>query len=327
MVHLGPTQKVPGGIASVIAVLVEGGQSFDHQTIETWEPGRLPSRIRIFVRAWRKLQSTPSETIVHAHASVGGSLLRKGLLLRTARRQGHRTAVTIHGSSFVAFARKHRYLTRWALAQSDVVFVLSPEIGDAVARLSPGASVAAIKNPVHLPPEAQDAACAPMVALFAGEVGIRKGFDVLAGAWPLVKAALPQAELVVAGPIGDLSPAVEGSRYLGSLKRDELAAEIESARVVVLPSRAEALPMVLIEAMAAARPFIATAVGDVESLARSGAGVLVRIGDAAALADALIALLSDETEASRMGRLGRAAVSEAYGVATVEASMAAHYGR
>src|SRR6185295_14724757 len=75
----------------------------------------------------------------------------------------------------------------------------------------------------------------------------------------------------------------------------------------VLASRAdEGLPMVLIEAMAAGRPAIASRVGGVPEIIVDGAtGLLVERADPAALAGAITKLLLDPAAAAQMGRAAR----------------------
>jgi glycosyltransferase involved in cell wall biosynthesis len=75
---------------------------------------------------------------------------------------------------------------------------------------------------------------------------------------------------------------------------------------VCLPSEAEALPMSLIEAMALARPVIATDVGGTRDLIVDGeTGHLVRPGDGAAISRALLGLAADDKRAREMGAAGQ----------------------
>ena len=80
--------------------------------------------------------------------------------------------------------------------------------------------------------------------------------------------------------------------------------------VFVLPSRWEGLPYSLLEAMALARPGVATRGGGVPEVVREGeTGLLVPPGDAAALAEAMSALAADPARRAEMGRRGREAVA------------------
>jgi glycosyltransferase involved in cell wall biosynthesis len=110
-----------------------------------------------------------------------------------------------------------------------------------------------------------------------------------------------------AGPERErLAPAAarHGVTLLGA-RRDALEL-IAAAGVMCLPSEAEALPMSIIEAMALARPVVATDVGGVPDLVTDGeTGLVVPPGDAAGLTRALLALAADPARADAMGAAGR----------------------
>lgn len=152
--------------------------------------------------------------------------------------------------------------------------------------------------------------------LFAGALERSKGIDVLLQAWALVHRAYPDARLVVAGD-GTLRDMVErriaeghmdGSVDLrGAVPRSVVAELLDASRCLVLPSRTEGLPRIVLEALARGRPVVATKVGGVAELVEDGTtGLLVADGDTAALADALLQLLRDRDRAVDMGQRGRA---------------------
>jgi glycosyltransferase involved in cell wall biosynthesis len=93
-------------------------------------------------------------------------------------------------------------------------------------------------------------------------------------------------------------------RMLG--KRLDVPDILDAADVVCLSSAAEGGPMVLLEAMAAGKPIIATNVGGIpEAVENEKTAVLVPVGDSVAFAAALLRLASDPALASRLGRAGR----------------------
>ena len=96
--------------------------------------------------------------------------------------------------------------------------------------------------------------------------------------------------------------------------------------MVVNSSRNEGTPVALIEALAAARPVVATRVGGTPDLLRGGEfGRLVAAGDASALADAILDTLDDRVAAEVRARAGQAHVLREHSAARLVADIDALY--
>jgi glycosyltransferase involved in cell wall biosynthesis len=156
-----------------------------------------------------------------------------------------------------------------------------------------------------------------------GRLEDRKGQDQLLVALQRLAASMngraPQGIIVGDGP---LRARLEGqARELGLQDTVRFTGTVGDVRpllaamdVFVLPSWAEGMSNALMEAMAATRPVVATAVGgNPEIVADDRTGVLVPPGDAGAIASALGALLGDAERADRLARAGREFVSERFG--------------
>ena len=95
-------------------------------------------------------------------------------------------------------------------------------------------------------------------------------------------------------------------RFLGVLAGPAKEAALASAGCVVLPSYVEAMPMVILEAMAHGRAVIATDVGAVAEVITDGVeGFVIPPGDADALTGAMMRLAEDPSLRRRMGQAGR----------------------
>ena len=142
--------------------------------------------------------------------------------------------------------------------------------------------------------------------LFVGQVGLRKGNHVLAEACRLLKARGVEFECRVAGPpqVDITSPLFEGPTYLGQVPRSQIQEEFCRADLFVLPTLAEGMALVHLEAMACGVPVITTP--NCGSVVRDGIdGFIVPIRDAQALADRMQQLLEDRSLRARMGAAAR----------------------
>ena len=142
--------------------------------------------------------------------------------------------------------------------------------------------------------------------LFVGDLVPDKGVHVLLDAYRLLDDPPP---LVLAGrPTPGLAQSIpEGVLLAGALPHEHVLRLFRSARAVVVPSVwSDPCPTVVLEAMAAGRPVIAAASGGILDMVVDGAtGLLVRPGDASALAQAITSILSDPRTARAFGIAGR----------------------
>ena len=105
--------------------------------------------------------------------------------------------------------------------------------------------------------------------------------------------------------------------FTGAVDQDHILGYYQTADVFVLPSFAEGLPVVLMEAMAMEIPCITTAITGVPELINSGEnGLLVPASDVAGLADAIRQLANDADLRRRLGQAGRQKVLADYNLYT-----------
>ena len=159
----------------------------------------------------------------------------------------------------------------------------------------------------------------PVVGI-VGRLVHLKGLDIFLQAAKAVLKDLPATQFLIVGdgPEGEslknLSRAlgVESSVFfLG--RRDDIADLIQVFDIAVLCSRTEALPMVILEYMALAKPVIATRVGSVPELViDEETGLVIHAEDAKGLVDALLALLRQPGRAKQMGLAGRERVQSSF---------------
>jgi len=167
-----------------------------------------------------------------------------------------------------------------------------------------------------------------------GRLAEQKGQLLLIEAAARLKDRCPDLELVIVGdgPLrGELERAIDRLglrgrvRIAGFLDNRGVRRELEAARALVLPSFAEGLPVVLMEAMALGRPVIATSIAGIPELVEPGRnGWLVPAGAVEPLVEAMAeALAADPADLERMGRAGAARAAGLHDAAAEAEKLAA----
>jgi glycosyltransferase involved in cell wall biosynthesis len=257
---------------------------------------------------------------IHGHSSKGGAVARLAAFGKEAA-----AFYTLHG-----FIIMDPLLARWkrafylavelalALRTSRIIAVAPEERREAV-RLGLGKNrVALIPNGVGAPqltPRTQarraigvEDADAPVIG-FVGRFVTQKAPDLLVRAMAIVAARCPQARLALVGTgpleaeLRDLVRALglgDKVLWLGERPANSVLAAFD---VFAMSSRKEGLPYVVLEAMSAGLPVVATDSSGVDSLVAAGEnGIVVPRGDAAAFGDALATLAVDPALRERYGR-------------------------
>jgi glycosyltransferase involved in cell wall biosynthesis len=269
--------------------------------------------------------------LVHVHWVVPNGPI--GAMV--ARRHRLPLVVSLHGSD-VAVSERSRAIgrvTRWSFERSAAVVAPSADLAerarklgapDRVELISHGADVRAFE----VPPEAA-AAC--RARLGAGEQDVVvagvgrlipvKGFEYLLEAYAQALTEEPRLRLVLVGDgdrRGDLEEraralgVADTVTFTGMADRSQIPEYLAAADVVVVPSiryggYVDGLPTVALEAMAARKPLVASAVGGLPELVRDGEnGLLVAEKDVPALADTLLRLAREPELRERLGATAHA---------------------
>jgi glycosyltransferase involved in cell wall biosynthesis len=257
---------------------------------------------------------------VHIHSALVPfvTLLRAGVLARAARPRRNRVLVHVHSGLVERWLRgRWRALAmRVLLRPCHAVIACSHGSRDALAGPL-GGRVVLVDNGVDLGRFGGDpeAGHSPPRVLYAGLLSPRKGVVDLIEASRLLLERGVDHELWIAGGTPDEGPAAEeearsedspAARWLGPRPHELMPDLYRAADVFCLPSWWEAMPLSVLEAMAAGRPVVATEVGDVPRAVLPGrTGTLVPPRDPGALADALAELLADPRRRAAYGRAGR----------------------
>jgi len=274
--------------------------------------------------------------VVDTHTSKAGAVGRLAAFVYNALRGRRRRCLvvhTFHGHVFRGYFgavgnRAVRVAERFLARLTDVIITLSPsQQADIVDRYRVARSDKVVVIPIGLDLESlqsigEDARHAraaiglgesDMVFGFVGRLVPIKDPGTLLQAFSAVRRDVPSARLIVVGD-GELRGSLErlaGSLGLGDSAvflgwRTDLSTIYSSIQVLVLSSLSEGTPVALIEAMAAGKPVVATAVGGVPDIVADGSsGVLVTPANPAALAEAMTRLAQHPELRRQMGLAGR----------------------
>ena len=181
-----------------------------------------------------------------------------------------------------------------------------------------------IFNPVNLSRfyQANSKKAVPGRIFFAGTLCEKKGIRQLVQAMPLIKKAVPEAHLVVAGR--DWKFPKTGASYieylqqymddevrdsitfLGVIPNDQVPLEIEKSAVCCYPSHMEAMPLAWLEVMSMGKPFVGSDLGPGPEIIDHGkTGLRCNPLDPKDIAEKVIYMLTHPEEATQMGRAAR----------------------
>lgn len=159
--------------------------------------------------------------------------------------------------------------------------------------------------------------------LCLGRLDRQKGFDLAVEAWRSIVDRFPQARLSIAGE-GRQRQALERQiaeldltgtiDMIGWIAPDSVPSLMNSATLILMPSRWEGFPSVALQAAIMARPIVGTRVGGLPDIvADRKTGFIVDPEDSTALEQAIVALLENPGLAVEMGKAGRLRVQRLYG--------------
>ena len=301
--------------------------------LKLWAYLQAPLYFLFAERALRRLVEREGIDVVHAHWILPNGYVAA----RVGAATGVPYAVTLHGSDVFMAERNalFRRMARRALAGAAHVTSCSAELADRLLALGEDRGAGAAEKVLLVPngtdvvpEEVPDAAEHPerRRVLAVGRMVYKKGFEYLVDAAPAILSGFPDAEIVLAGG-GELIPELrrraerlgvgDRLRFPGPLSHDRVLELMGTAEVFVMPSvrdpagNVDGLPIVVLEAMAAGIPVVATDVSGIPLAVADGeTGLLVPERDAGALATAVGRLLADPGLGRRLGEAGRRRVRE-----------------
>jgi glycosyltransferase involved in cell wall biosynthesis len=336
---VGTSESTRGGIATFVRTMRDTPlwDEWNIEHIATHRNGSIPARIARFAVGLtqflaRMIRRRPD--VVHIHTASYGSFTRKATLFWIARGFGVPVVLHVHGGEFTLFYKRARRpvqrLIESTLRNAHVVVALGRSWADQLTEIAPTARVVIVANSIRpATPVDQRPGAAGVHVVFLGDVSDAKGTFTLIEAWARIVAAVHgdarSVRLTIAGDgevarararVGELG--VETSIDVrGWIGPDDVAALLDSAHILVLPSRNEGQPMAILEAMARGLCVVASDVGGVGDLLDSTSGALIHPDDVEELTSALLSVLTDDDARARFGAAAYRRVRESFDVAVV----------
>ncbi len=293
-------------------------------------------------RAWRQVVGLARDLdadVLHGHGAKGGAYARLAARSLKKSRGGLRCFYTPHGGSLhygpntlagQIYGRLERQLEAWT---DGIIFESRYAAGRYGSQIgAPQCASAVIHNglsddefhPVVTAPDAAD-------FVFVGELRALKGVDVALDALAIVNRIKPVTAIFAgAGPDSETFKAQ--ARELGLDARVLFAGPMrareafEKGRVLLMPSRAESLPYIVLEAIAAGLPVLATNVGGIPEIISEPFGPLLPPGDPEALAAAMLDTLA-RPDVARMKAEGlHDGIRATFTIAVMAAAITDFYG-
>ncbi len=285
----------------------------------------LPKALAYFVEAAMVAREMARQGTDHLHVHFASAAASVALVVRQAF--GIRLSMTVHGPDEFDDVRGQALPAK--IAAADAIVCISEFARAQLMRLSDPCQwdkISVVRLGVdpqrHMPATHTVRDTQAPAVLCVGRLTPAKGQRLLLRAFAAMPADLARATLTVVGGGPDEAALRTLAHELGIAGRvtftgpqteSEVLAHMQRADLFCLPSFAEGIPVVLMEALACGLPCVTTTACGIPELVVSGDhGVLVRPGDVDATAEALACLLRDPALRERMGRRGRTRVQSLY---------------
>lgn len=269
-----------------------------------------------FLKALRK-----NPDVVHLKTTAELGLVRDLLFCTTARLFHVPVAYHLHFGRVpkIAAARTFEWLLlALVMRMTGAVMAVDKPTADAIRSCLP-VRVEYTPNAIDLSelPAIEDAYEPSQTLMFLGWAIPTKGVEELVHAWS--ELAVAGWEVLMVGPVeeGYQQYLLEhyqppGVRFVGETSHDDAMRLMARCGIFVLPSYTEGFPNVILEAMAYAKPIVATQVGAIPDMLADGCGIIVKPKDVQELKAAILQLIREEQLRGELGERARERVVQEY---------------
>ncbi len=342
---IGPSVTgAPGGMAVVIRGIRESellNSEFEIDIFPSYVDGNLALRLGYSVFGYfRFLLCYRKYDLFHINTAEKGSTFRKNFYLKKIKKAGKKAIVHIHGAKYLAFydclGSRGKRIVDGFFHRADLVLALSESWRrelESRLRINTCRTLNNGVDPDEFAGADTDVWEHRNHFLMLGRLGVRKGVYDLIGAMELALDENPELRLCLAGD-GEVEKVRALVKEKGMEKqitvpgwagRGEKLELLREAGTVVLPSYYEGLPMAILEGMAAGKAVISTTAGAIPEVVGEENGILIKPGDVAALAQALLRCSRDRELLLGMSRKNRERAERVFSIRRMHEQLADYY--
>jgi glycosyltransferase involved in cell wall biosynthesis len=255
--------------------------------------------------------------IVHIHSAHGISFYRNSLFIFVISLIWDSSIILhIHGSRFDEFINNPSTIKRWYLTKSfnrtSTVIVLSEYWKKILEQERPSLDIRIVANSINISRYTCDEKPKDIRIAYISELSSRKGIKLFCD----VVKDIDSYQIDIAGKgeysdyVASIASENDNINYHGFVSEDKKIELLCSSSIFVLPSQAEGMPIVILEAMATSNAIISTSVGSIPELISEENGILIEPKNRSQLEIALSRLLAEQSKLNDMGETNRRLVSE-----------------
>lgn len=338
---VGPARNEQGGIATVVNDYYKSGID-DHCDV-TFLPctgkGNKLKKLAQGVRAlaWERLHLEGFD-VIHVHMGGGNSFARERYFAMMGVKAGVPTVLHVHDGllkeTFERATEPIKNAYRDLFNTVDCVVALSDSWKDFIlSEIAPKANVVVLPNGIKVPRRVMMPK-EPNTVLFLGHFDDNKNGQLLIKAISKARRSVPGIRAYF-GADGDVEAAEalvdelgckEECSILGWVGTEQKQELLDRCSIYCLPSKNEAFPMGLLEAMANGCAALVTPVGGMADIIENGkTGIFVPVDDLDSLTESIVKLCGDDISRKQIALKGMALVRERYDVSAVTEKLVTIY--
>lgn len=286
-------------------------------------------------RELRRVITGYSPDVIHIVTSGQFAVIRDISLLRIARKNKVPTIYHLHFGRIpqIAYSNSVEWrLMCHAMRLCSAVVTIDARTHDTIKEYMPGLSVAYVPNPVDIAELPEPHTTCSKTVIFLSMVLKKKGIEELLSAWETVYEKHPDWKLSIVGPYNEdylhylkTHYSSNGLNWEGEKKHSEAMLLLNDSEIFILPSHTEGFPNVVLEAMALAKPIIASRVGAIPEMLADNCGVLIDAGDTRSIVSALSGLIAASEKRHQLGENAYKKLTHEYTIDKVMARYVAEW--